>query len=69
MSAAASSGPVTVLAMAQETPPDHSGRHDLETRELQVEAASYEEAVAALDELVPAGWRLLWRRVIRHDAG
>lgn len=49
-----------VRATIQQIPPDNSGTHDLESRDIAVEdATSYEEGRDRLYAQVPEGWRVI----------
>ncbi|MNW69252.1 hypothetical protein D3C74_482200 [compost metagenome] len=49
-------------AMLEQTPPDGTGKNDMPTREVKVEASSYDEARDQLFSDLPDGWRVLWVR-------
>lgn len=53
----------TVIAMLETTPPDNSGRaYGRETRELRVDADTYEQGRDQAFAQVPDGWRVIWLR-------
>jgi hypothetical protein len=56
---------VKVIAMIQTVPPDNAGAHELATREVTAEAATYEGAVAHLREQVHDGERIVTLRAKR----
>jgi len=49
--------------MIQNLPPDNAGGHELTSREATVDAASYDDGVAALRALVGDGERIITLRV------
>lgn len=49
-------------AMLEQTPPDGSGKHDMPTREVKIEAPTYDDARTQLAADLPDGWRVLWVR-------
>lgn len=49
--------------MLETIPPDHTGINpDRRTREVDVEAATYEQAREQLTADLPEGWRIVWVR-------
>lgn len=53
----------SVIAMLETTPPDNSGQvYKRESRELRVEADTYEQGRDQLMAQVPDGWRIMWFR-------
>lgn len=54
---------ITVLVGLKEIPPDHTGHHELATREVQESAATYEEALERIRAGMPEGWRINYIRV------
>lgn len=53
----------TLRAMLETIPPDHTGIHpDRQTREVDVVAATYEQARDQLAADLPEGWRVIWVR-------
>jgi hypothetical protein len=55
---------MTLQALVQEKPADHADTRPLESREITVEGASYDECRAAVDAQLPEGWRVLWVRTV-----
>jgi hypothetical protein len=53
---------VRLTTTIRQDPPDHRGGHALESRPLEVEADTYDQAYAALVDLVPEGWSMLFVR-------
>lgn len=51
-----------LTATIRQNPPDHRGGYTLESRPLEVEADTYDQAYAALVDQVPDGWALLFVR-------
>ncbi|MGW8566686.1 hypothetical protein [Isoptericola sp. NPDC055881] len=50
-------------AHVETIPPDNSGTHETQVREVEVEAATYEEGMAALRAQLADGERLITIRV------
>lgn len=59
---------LTVRATVQEIPPDHHGAYDLGRGEVSADAADYPSALAAVEEQVGHGWRIIALRVDRDPA-
>jgi hypothetical protein len=51
---------VILTATIRQNPPDDRGGYTLESRPLEVEADTYDQAYAALVDQVPAGWSMLF---------
>ena len=49
-------------AMLEQIPADSTGEGERVTREVKVEAPSYDDARAQLAADLPDGWRVLWVR-------
>lgn len=62
MNAANPGHPVTVAACIQQVPPDATGKHDLERKDIEASADTYLDAVAKVEGQVPDGWRVLYVR-------
>jgi len=56
---------LSMYATVQEAPPDHRGGYNLGRDELVVEESDYDQALAAVQRLVPEGWRIIALRVER----
>lgn len=56
---------LSMYATVEEAPPDHRGGYTLGRDELVVEESDYERALAAVQRLVPEGWRIIALRVER----
>lgn len=53
----------SVVAMLETVPPDNSGVHPgRQTKELRVEADTYEQGREQVMGQVPDGWRIIWMR-------
>ena len=46
----------------RQNPPDHRGGYTLESRQLKVEADTYDQAYAAPVDQAPDGWSMLFVR-------
>lgn len=58
----------TVIAMLETVPPDQKGQAtDRQTREVSVDAGTYEAGREEIEAGVPDGWRVMWMRVVRPE--
>ena len=51
-----------LTSTVRQNPPDPRGGYTLESRQLEVEADTYDQAYAALEDQVPDGWSMLFVR-------
>ena len=54
--------------MLETLPPDQTGAPvDRQTREVSVDAATYESGRDEIEASLPDGWRVMWMRVVRPE--
>lgn len=56
---------LTITAAIRQAPPDHRGGHELALDEVSNSAVTYEEALTAIEQGLPAGWQIIHVRVDR----
>lgn len=57
--------PITVTAIAETIPPDHTGvGHDPQQREVRATADTYSDALDKLRADLPDGFRLCWVKTV-----
>ena len=58
-------GVITVVALTETIPPDHTGHHpDRQAGEVRQSAATYEEARDRIFAELPDGWRVIHLRTV-----
>ncbi len=55
---------VRLTTTIRQNPPDHRGGYELESRDLEAVADTYDDAYASLVDQVPEGWSMLFVRKI-----